>query len=187
MVTDSAVPAVAAHGQCETFSRGGLCALHLRIAASEGSVALEDFADTCNARIAELRADANTKTITVLAWCELDSPLKSLPPATTADALAVRLFGTTAMADDGILDPDFIDSLPGPDAFFDCTLFAGDGYRPFVPRTDPAYMAYQLHFHRLRRDGRPFSVQFGDHLDPTPWHYDDLPLINGKLLGDDEI
>ena len=91
------------------------------------------------------------------------------------------------MADGGTLDPAFIDSLPGPDAFFDCTLFARDGYRPFVPRDDAAYRAYRLHFYRLRQDGRPFRVQFGDHLDPTPWHYDVLPLINGKLLGEEEL
>lgn len=168
VVSDPSVPRHAARRQREVLIEDGLHALGLRTDSCANISKVHGLASACNTLIAELRTDAKIKTITVLAWCEFASPLKNLPAATTADALAVRLFGTTAKIDDGIDDPAFIDSLPGPDAFFDCVLFAGDGYRPFVPRTDAAYMAYLLHAYRLGLDGRPYGVQFADSLDPAP-------------------
>ena len=185
VVADWDIPEQAVRRQCEVFAQEGLRTLGLRVASCTTIIGVYGHAITCDALIGHWLEDFTTvKTITLLCWCPLASPLRYLPMATHAGALQLRLHGPAPRAGDGCPDHAETGEFITPDDVhhgFDCA----DSETPvFVPDNTPLALAARRFFKSMRRDTRPWGASHRGSLDLEPLHYDALPLVNGFVMGE---
>ena len=92
MVADWDIPRQAIRRQCEVFAHEGPRTPGLRVASCTSIIDVYGHAISCDALIGPWLEDfATVKTITLLCWCPLASPLRYLPMATRAGTFQLRL------------------------------------------------------------------------------------------------
>lgn len=185
VVADPNVSKTALDHQCQVLAAADLEVQKVQIESCGHFDELKSIADTCRQEAAAWLADDAMRSITLLVWCSLSSPLRVLPASLSDfDAAMVRVFGGPGHTLDGCPDhqengeykgPRRLDYINKDNEFVEVELDIDDS---------PEEVAYRRLRQFLKRHVAALSLSRTTSFDPTPITWLDPPLVNGHLYGE---
>lgn len=185
VVADQNVPATDLDHQCEVLVAADLAVQKVHIDRCSHFNELKGIADTCRQLTATWLADDTVKTITLMVWCSISSPLRTLPAQLEGmNAAKVRVFGEPNDGRDGCPDHQENGEYKGPTSTH---IFNEDGELvevEFPVDDSPQGFASRQLWLYLERHLAALSLSRTTSFDPTPITWPNLPLVNGHLYGE---